>query len=227
MKRKLLETNFYGMIPPKKKSFNDFDIYEDNIPSAFLKKIKIWFGKSKEKYPRSLLGMKCWYINYMSGEKRESEYHGCELKSEDIESKELEITDKDYFSKINICFQFYITYFKISTKNGEFLEFGEFDKHNEKIIGMNLEDNMILFFSGYYSSIGIRAIKMKYIDRKDFIFYRIFELLRLRNIFKKDAKKKNFYLEDNNYNKLDLSMKCLLKTCLFPDTVFASILKYL
>ena len=91
MKKKILETSFYGFIPPKKKSFNDFDIYEDDIPSAFLKKIKIWFGKpkNKEKYPISLLGLKCWYINYMSGERRESEYHGCELKGENIESKEL------------------------------------------------------------------------------------------------------------------------------------------
>ena len=227
--KKIEETPVYGVIPPVNKQFNDFNLYDDDysLPSVFLKKIKIWFGKPKEKCPKCLLGIKCWYINYITGEEKESDYHGCELKQTDIETNELEVKDKDYFTKIDIGYDFYITHFKISTKNQKFIEFGEIEKEYEKIISMNMEDNMILFFTGYFNSKGLRAIKIKYISRLYFVFYRILDILKLRYILKKNEKLKKSYLNEINYNKLDDSMKCFLHTCIFPDAVFASILKFL
>ena len=230
MKKLLFGTTYlYGIIPNIKKPFNDFDIFKNDssLPSVFLKKIKIWYGVPKEKCPKCLLGIKCWYINYLTYEEKESQYHGCELNSDNIESKEIEVNNNDYFTKINIGYNDFITHFKITTKNGKFIEFGEIEEDFEKIIGMNLNNNMILFFSGYFSPKGIRAIRIKYINRKNFIYYRIFDILGLRYIFKKEKEKKDFYLDEINYNKLDNEMKCLLKVCTLPDTIFSSILKYI
>ena len=222
-------TALYGIIPPKSKQFNDFDLYENDytLPSVFLKKIKIWYGIPQKKDFPCLLGIQCWYINYLTSEKKESEYHGCELKYDNIESKELEVNENDYFAKINIGFDYYLTHFKISTKKGYFLEFGKIIDDYEKIIGINLEDNMIAFFSGYYSSKGIRAIRIKYISRKTYAYYRIFDLLKFRTYLKNNEEKKVSFLESSNYNNLDNSMKCFLNTCLFPDVVFSTIIKYL
>lgn len=230
MKKNILETTYlYGIIPKNKIKFNDFDLYPNDIslPSVFLKKIKIWFGKPIKDMPTSLLGIKCWYINYMTYEKKESDYHGCELLSDNIESKELEINGNDYFTKINIGFSYYITHFRITTKSGKFIEFGSEKDEIEKIIGINLNDNMILFFSGYTSKKGIRSIRVKYISRINYIFYRIFDILRLRHILKNNEKIKQFYQEEANYNNLDLSMKSLFRICLLPDAILSYILKYL
>ena len=222
-------TYLYGILPKNKIKFNDFDLYPNDktLPSVFLKKIKIWYGKTFDDMPTSLLGIKCWYINYITYERKESEYHGCELKSDNIESKELEVYNNDYFTKINIGFSSFITHFKISTKKGNFIEFGNLKDPIEKILGVNLSDNMILFFSGYSSKKGIRAIRIKYISRNNYVYYRIFEILRLRHILKNDENVKNFYQEEKNFNKLDISMRYLFYTCLLPDSILSCILKYL
>ena len=115
--KKIEETPVYGIIPPVNKQFNDFNLYDDyTLPSVFLKKIKVWFGKPKPKIPKCLLGIKCWYTNYMTDEEKESDYHGCELKSEYIESKELEVKNRDYFTKINNGYDFYLLILKFQQK---------------------------------------------------------------------------------------------------------------
>ena len=230
MKKDIFKTTYlYGIIPNIKKKFNDFYLYnnDNSLPSVFLTKIKVWFGKTKEQTENCLLGIKCWYINYRTNEKKESEYHGCNLEGNNIDSKELEINNNDYFNKINFGFDSHITHFKISTKKGRYIEFGELVDDFEKILRINMEDNMIVFFSGYFSSLGIRAIRIKYINRKDYIFYNIFDILRLRNILKKNENIKNFYQDEINNNKLNIEMKTIFRTCLFPDTIFSTIIKYL
>ena len=226
-------TNVLGIIHPVKKEFSDFDLYENDYsyPSIFLKKIKIWTGKpakTKPKFPVCLLGFQFWYVNFFTGEKKDSDYHGCELTSEDINTQELEVQDNDYFNKINIGYDSYlINHFKIITKKGKFIEFGKIEEENEKIIDLNADDNMVVFFSGTYNKWGIRSLKIRYISRKDYVFYRIYEFLLLRTALKNDENKKDFFLEKENYDKLSNSMKCIFKACLFPDTIFSAILKYL
>ena len=230
MKKDILKTTYlYGIIPNIKKKYNDFNLFKNDytLPSVILKKVKVWFGKPKDIDQNCLLGIKCWYINYITCEKKESEYHGSELKSDNIESKELEIKDNDYFNKINFGFDSFITHFKISTKKGKYIEFGEIIDDSEKILRINMEDNMIVFFSGYFSSLGIRAIRIKYINRKDFIYYRIVEILRLKHIMKNNENIKNYYQNEINYNKLDITMKYIFHTSLLPDTILSTILKYL
>ncbi len=230
MNNNIFQTTYlYGIIPKNKVKFNDFDLYpnDNSLPSVFLKKIKIWYGKTFNDMPKSLLGIKCWYINYTTYERKESEYHGCEISSDNIESKELEVHDNDYFTKVNFGFSGHITHFKITTKKGNYIEFGYNKDPIEKIIGVNLSDNMILFFSGYSSKKGIRSIRIKYISRIKYIYYRIFEILRLRHILKNDENVINFYQKEENFNNLDISMRYLFNICLLPDTIFSCILKYL
>ena len=226
-------TNVLGIIPPVKNEFSTFELYEDDYsyPSIVLKKIKIWTGKpvkTKPNFPKCLLGFQFWYVNFFTGEKKDSDYVGCELKSDDIGTEELEVQDNDYFNKINIGYDSYlINHFKITTKKGKFIEFGKIEEENEKKIDLNNEDNMIMFFSGAYNTRGIRSLKIRYINRKDYVCFRIYEFLLLRTVLKKDENKKEHFLEKENYDKLSNSMKCIFKTCLFSDTIFSSILKYL
>lgn len=232
MRNKLLETTYlYGKIPNKKTKFSDLDLYSDPFsqPSVFLRKIKVWYGKPKEDCPPCLVGIKCWYINYITSEKKESPYHGAELTSGDIETKELEIkgNDNDYFNKIYIGFDEYITHIKIMTKKMRVLELGEEVDDFEKILKINMSDNMLLFFSGYFSPKGVRSIRINYISRKNYVYYRIIEFLRLRHILKNDEKIEKFYKDKTNYNKLDISMKYVFRTSLLPTGIFSSILKYL
>ena len=100
-------TNVLGIIPPVKNEFSTFELYEDDYsyPSIVLKKIKIWTGKpvkTKPNFPKCLLGFQFWYVNFFTGEKKDSDYVGCELKGDDIGMEELEVQDNDYFNKINI-----------------------------------------------------------------------------------------------------------------------------
>ena len=67
----------------------------------------------------------------------------------------------------------------------------------------------------------------KYISRINYIFCRIFGVLRLRHILKNNEKIKQFYQEKANYNNLDISMKSLFRICLLPDAILFYILKYL
>ena len=226
-------TNVLGIIPQVKKEFSDFDLYENDYtyPSIYLKKIKIWTGKpikTKPNYPKCLLGFQFWYVNSLTKEKKDSDYHGCELKGDDISVEELEVKDNDYFNKINIGYDSYlINHFKITTKKGRFIEFGKIEEENEKKIDLNEDDNMITFFSGAYNARGIHSLKIRYISRKDYVLYKTYDFFLLRTIFKNDENKKEHFLEKENFDKLSYSMKYIFKTCLLPDIIFSSILKYL
>ena len=229
-KEKLLkETNLYGIIPKNNTKFNDKDLYplDDFLPSVMLKKIKIWFGVPKNDMPVCLLGMKCWYINCSTGEKKESEFHGCQIKSDNCETKELEVKENDYFTKINLGISYYIIHFKITTKKGEFIEFGEIKEEYEKKLELNPTDNIISSFFGYTSKYGVRSLKINYLSRMDFVFFPILDIFRLRYALKKDEKLKEKYKKEGDENKLDIEMKYVYRVCLLPDTVLCYIIKYL
>ena len=110
------------------------EIFPENIRHfSTIKSIKIWFGTSAEETKvRALLGIQLMYLNYFTGEKKMTEYQGVPLTEDDIEEKELKIIDDDYLSKIYIGFKEYITHLKFETKNGQFIEVGNYDKEFEK-----------------------------------------------------------------------------------------------
>ena len=112
--------------------------------------------------------------------KKESPYHGADLTSGDIETKELEVkgNENDFFFFFYFGFNEYITHIKIMTK----LWRGRWFWKDIK------SDNKLLFFSGYFSPKGVRSIRMNYmnyISSKIYVYYRIIEFPRLRYILKK------------------------------------------
>ena len=226
---KVIKDWIYGFIvkdSKDKKKFKDSDLYSANIrPSTILTKIKIWFGYPENQKTKSLLGLQASYQNYVTGKKIESEYHGCQLTTENIEIKELEVTQGDYFSKLNIGFDTYITHIKFTTKNGKYIEFGEVNEETEKKLKVNQENNVIQFLTGYQSNDGVRALGTVFVKINDFLAMRRIVFLILKYKLKREYRDR--YRTQEEINELPLEMRYVVKTCLLADVAFASIIKYL
>ena len=211
---------------PDRESLSGKELYPDFLyPSTTIKYLKMWFGSPASKADiKSLLGIQVKYINYITGERKQTNYQGAPIEGIDVEVKELDIKEGDYLSKINIGFDDYITHIKFTTKKGESLEFGVItDNEKQTVNEINGDNNIILNIKGYYSKNGIRAIGVGYISFKDFCFIRWIDLLRLR--FK--LKNENYRNKMNKeYPNLNNGMKCIYRTCTIPSAVFAKILSY-
>ena len=224
-------TPIYGIISKDKKRFSDCDLFKADLwKYAVLTKIKIWWGspqKSENNIKnKTLLGIQCKYKNIMTGEEKESESHCGILDSNDIEQKEININENDYFNHFYIGFDTFISYIKFTTKNKEVIEFGE--KSNEKKVTINMvhDDQMVQCFIGYYNDYGITALGCKFIKRKDYIFLHIMDILRLRHFFKINQNEKEKWLDNNRINQCNLYIKTIAKVCLLPESQFYSIIKY-
>ena len=205
------------------------EIFPENIRHfSTIKSIKIWFGTSAEETKvRSLLGIQLMYLNYFTGEKKMTEYQGVPLTEDDIEEKELKIIDDDYLSKIYIGFKEYITHLKFETKNGQFIEVGNYDKEFEKqsVRAINEGKNIIINIKGFKSQKGIRMLGVDFMPYKKFFYNRLIDLFRLRHKLNNEFKDK--YKTEEEINKLSYEMKCALKLCQLPDAQFSSVIKYL
>ena len=203
-----------------KELFPDF-LYS----STTIKSLKVWFGSPPGKADiKALLGIQVKYINYITGERKETNYQGAPIEGVDVEIKELDIKEGDFLSKINLGFNDYITHIKFTTKKGDPLEFGTITEDEKQSVNIiNADNNIILDIKGYYSKNGIRAIGFGYINFKDFCFIRWIDLLRLRHMFKDDNYRKKM---DKVYPNLKDEMKCIHRTCIIPDACFAKILSY-
>ena len=99
MKDKIRYTYTYGFLekenPGRTKIVGSADLYEDKlVPSTTIKKIKMWFGSPPGKSDlKSLLGIQVLYINYVTGEKKDTNYQGSSIEGMDFEVKELEVKD--------------------------------------------------------------------------------------------------------------------------------------
>ena len=209
--KKAKRTALYGLTKmyPKEDEpttdFNDSQLFKDKDHiSIKLKKIKIYY-KEKER----LLGMESAFENYLTGEKKQSEYHGGDKNNENnsIQHDEIEVGVNDYIKNFQI-------------------EFGE--RKGDLITILNFQgDNMIQCFFGNYDKFGINSLGFYYLDKKSFYFNRIFPMLKLRykinhsedfrKIYEKDYKE---LLKDN------IAMIYLYRTCILPDNMFAKIIKY-
>lgn len=195
-------------------------------PSTTIKFIKIWFGSPASKTDiKSLLGIQVKYINYITGEKKETSYQGAPIEGIDVEVKELDIQEGDYLSKINIGFDDYISHIKFTTKKGFTLEFGVITENEKQSVNeINGGNNIILNIKGYYSKNGIRAIGFGFISFKDFCFIRWIDLLRLRLKFKDQ---KYYNKMSKEYPNLNDGMKCIFRVSNIADACFARILRYI
>ena len=214
---------------PNKTRLIGNDLFPENIRHfSTIKSIKIWFGTSAEETKvKSLLGIQLVYLNYFTGEKKMTEYQGAPLTEDNIEEKELNIIDEDYLSKIYIGFKEYITHLKFETKNGNFIEVGNYEKDFEinSVGAINEGKNIIINIKGYKSQKGIRMLGVDYMPYKKFFYNRLIDLFRLRHKLNNEFKDK--YKTEEDINKLSYEMKCALKVCQLPDAQFSSVIKYL
>ena len=227
---KYFSTPLYGVIPNNSKQFSDLEIFNNALAWKYvqLKKITIKLGTPKINTKENIqfpimLGMQCVYYNSSTGEIKSTE-HSAELLSDDIEIKNLELSDGDYFTKINMSINKYIFYFKIKTKKGKILEIGKLQEEYNKTINYKDENFMIQSFFGYYDNIGIRSLGCKYVNKKVHVFTSLLDLFRLRHIFKTNKNEKEKW--SKSLNKLNKRMKAVAKVCLLPDNQFTCVIQF-
>ena len=230
---KIKFTYIFGFIekdgPGKEKLKTPKDLFEEKlIPFTTIKSIKVWFGSLQEKANfQSLLGMEIVYLNYITGEKKNTKYMGVPIETQNVQVKELNIKEGEYLSKMNLGFVDYITYLKFTTNKGEYIEFGTKDNNEKNLSVVNSENNIILNLKGYMSPSGIRCLGCDYISYQDFFFNRLVDIFRLRTRLIRDEKYKKQYEDKNELSKLDNEMKLVLKVCQSPKSLFWNVIKYL
>lgn len=219
-------TPIYGFIPREKVRFYDADLFGDiNSNYIVLKKIKLWYGtpmtneREERLNQKMILGIQCLYYDYFNGEYILTEPHCGDLNVEDVESKELELKENDYFTKFYIGFNFSITHIKFITKSGMIIEFGEENEEYERPVSLNLEEEpqIIYSFSGYYNKYGLYALGCRYISRRDFKKLRMIGILLLRHFFEKNESEKKRWSNEEELNRLPLEMKAIANLCLLDD----------
>ena len=230
---KIKYTYIFGFIekdgPGKEKLKNSKDLFDEKLfPFTTIKSIKVWFGSLQEKINfESLLGMEIVYLNYITGEKKNTKYMGVPIETQNVQVKELNIKEGEYLSKMNLGFVDYITYLKFTTNKGEYIEFGTKDNNEKNLSVVNSENNIILNLKGYTSPSGIRCLGCDYISYQDFFFNRLVDIFRLRTRLIRDEKYKQKYEDINELSKLDNEMKLFLKVCQYPKSLFWNVIKYL
>ena len=211
------------------KNLNGSELFPEKIRHfTAIKSIKIWFGNPPEEQEiKSLLGIQRMYLNYFTGERKLTEYQGTSLLDDNIETKELNIKNDDYLSKVYLGFNQFITHLKFETKNGDSIEIGNIIEEQEKnsVNDINEGRNIIMNIKGYIFPKGIRTIGFEYMPYKKFFFNRLIDLFRLRHYI--NHKDKDKYNNPEEVNKLNYEMKCALRLCQLPDTHFFSVIKYL
>ena len=187
----------------------------------------MWIGDENVK-DKVVLGIQAVYQDIVSGNKTTTEQHCGDLGKDDIESKELELKENDFFAKFNIDFDTAITHLKFTTRNGEILEVGNEKEETKRTVLLNeeKEPQMVQSFTGYFNTYGLRALGCKYISKKDYILINLMGVLRLRHVFKINEKEKKKWTEDEELNKLPMEMKAIAKLCALPDASFAEVMKF-
>ena len=89
MEQKIKTTYIFGIIgKDNKKALSAYALFPDNFhPTTTVKSIKIWYGLPKNHDIKSILGLKIKYINYITGETKDTECQGAILEEFDYEIK--------------------------------------------------------------------------------------------------------------------------------------------
>ena len=232
LEKKYDNTPVYGFIPREKTRFCDKEIFGDDLwKYVILKKIKIWYGTPKSGdenvKDKCVLGIQCEYRDTVTGNKTTTEEHCGERIGDDIEVKEYELQENDFFTKFYIDFDYAVTHLKFSTKMEKSIEVGKEKEDTKKTVEINdMKDAMIHSFVGYYNTYGLRALGCKYILKKDFILINLMGVLRLRHLFKVNEKERKKWEDPNEIKKLSFEMQAVAKLCLIPDAQFASVMRF-
>ena len=226
-------TPSYGFIRKEYTRFNDTKLLEGN--SAYftiLKKIKLWYGTPKNNdnyldYSKVILGIECQYRT-LGGKTIKADKHCSPVESDDVEVKELELDNNDYFCKFFICSDDIIYYIKLESFKGKTIEIGQFYENISKNPSFNgaKSPHIIQTFYGFHDNVGLRALGFGHTPKINMYIINFLGILRLRHMMKHNEKQKNYWSNENNIKKLDLSMKAIIKLAFLPDGPFASVFKY-
>ena len=231
-KNYFLSSPSYGMIMPMESTrFNDMKLF---IGKSYLftklKKIKVWFGtpsdKSKQNNKKAVLGIETEYKLIKDKPKR----HLGSITSNDVVTAEVKLKDNtDFLTKLYLCVEDVITFIKFMTKKGNVLEIGHCDKNTMKEISLNNDQDpsIIQTLHGYYDDTGLRALGARYIQAKRFYFINNMDILGIRYKYQKDKKFREKWENEENINKLDNSMKAIIKLAVLPNNTFGVIFKYM
>ena len=231
MEEKIYETSpSYGYIKPEFQRFNDKKKFVGRTYLlASLYKIKIWHGTPAnglyKKGCKAILGIECWYKS-MGKKQKESERHLGLIESSDVNTKVFELADNDFFSKCYMCYDDIITYIKLVSFKGKTFEIG--DKTTERNISINDREkpHIIQYLFGFLDNCGLRALGFRHAPRFEMIIMNNIGLLRLRHMIKKDAKKNEYWSNENNLKKLDIPMRAIAKLVYLPDYPFSVVYQF-
>jgi len=234
MKLKRYEyTPSYGFIRKEFTRFNDSKLLKGKSPFfTILKKIKLWYGTPKKQdkyldYSKVILGIECEYRAL--GEKTiKVDRHCAKVDSDDVEVKELNLDNNDFFCKFSICSDDIIYYIKLESYKGKVIEIGQFYENISKNPTFNEAKypHIIQTFYGFYDDIGLRALGFNHTPKLYLYIINSIGILKLRHVIKHNEERKKYWSDEKNINNLDIGMKAIAKLVFLPDMPFASVFKY-
>ena len=226
---------FLGFYNSKCKKFVDIDIFESQYQKYIrLSKVKIWYGTSGEdpNYKENIsgqyiLGIQCDYQNPITGEKKQTKMNCGKLTSNDIITKEIELTEGDYICKFYLCYNDIISYIKFETKKGKYLEVGKYDKDCEKTILFNTDKvaHMIQSFHGYFNDYGLRSLGCVHLKRQNYFFLNLIDVFRYRYLIKNNQEERDKWTPEK-IQALNDNQKAFINLCLLPDSRFYCVIKF-
>ena len=168
MQKKFNQTTQYGLFKYYSEETTDFDdskLFDQKLYiGTLLKSVKIHFIEENEK--KKFLGLESSFVNFITGERKRSEYHGGEKASNEIQIKELVVEGNEYFINFELGLDTKfesIIYIKIQTNKGNEIEFGENKENKLTIKNYDQNKSMIQFFFGNFDKEGINNIGFQYI----------------------------------------------------------------
>ena len=222
----------YGFIRREYTRFNDGNLFQGKTYLfSSLKKIKLWYGSPPKGDPnldtKVILGIQCDY-RVFEGKPIKAEKHSGKLESNDIEVKDLDLSDNDFFTKFNICFDDIVTYIKLESFKGKSIEIGKYDEKLDRTISFNSDKNahVIQTFYGFYDDYGLRAVGFRHVPKIYMLGFNLITILKFRHIIKNDDKLKDYWSDEQNLNKLDNGMKAIAKLVNLPNNTFSCVFKY-
>ena len=231
--KRIKSSSIIGFISVERKSFKDYELFSSKKDAFYtISKLKLWLGTPREFNSKikgkKILGIQCEYTDIFTGDKIISDSHCGELTNEDTKLYELKLENNDYIKKFYLNFDYYITYLKILTKKGKYIELGEFNEEYNKYIEINFESkpHMINCFFGYYNKYGLCALGFQYLSRTNFILFSMLEIFKLRHILKTNEAERKRWENPENLKKISLKMQAIVKLCNLENILFNRIIQY-
>ena len=227
MEKQFINIPSIGIILKEYKRFNDIECFK-GTETLFSKlyKIKIWYG-SQESGGKAILGIECGY-KLLDGRVVNGKSYKGQIIKDDIDTKELELKNDDFFNKALICYDDYsITYIELESIKGKKIQIGSNLSTTEKSFNAKGEPLIIQYLYGFYDQNCIRALGFRYVPKLYVYILNCFDLLRLRHKFKTDIKEKEYWSKEENLKELNLPMKAVAKLAFLPDSPFSCVFKFL